>query len=45
MTTLKESSALGNPVYPIMFAIGGVHLLNDTLQAVIPAMFPVLVRE
>jgi len=45
MTTIKESSALGNPVYPIMFAIGACHLLNDTLQAVIPAMFPVLVKE
>lgn len=45
MTTVKESSALGNPVYPIMFAIGACHLLNDTLQAVIPAMFPVLVKE
>jgi len=45
MTTPKESSVLGNPVYPIMFAIGACHLLNDTLQAVIPAMFPVLVKE
>ncbi|MFS0574770.1 MFS transporter [Sporosarcina sp. 179-K 3D1 HS] len=42
MTTSKESNKLGNPVYPIMFAIGGVHLLNDSLQSVIPAMFPVL---
>lgn len=39
-TTLKDSMA--HPVYPIMFAIGGVHLLNDSLQAVIPAMFPIL---
>ncbi|MCG7344516.1 MFS transporter [Sporosarcina sp. ACRSL] len=28
-----------------MFAIGACHLLNDTLQAVIPAMFPVLAKE
>ena len=28
-----------------MFAIGACHLLNDTLQAVIPAMFPVLAEE
>ena len=42
MATIKESTTLGNPVYPIMFAIGGCHLLNDTLQAVIPALFPVL---
>lgn len=45
MTTVKASATLGNPVYPIMFAIGGCHLLNDTLQAVIPAMFPVLEKE
>jgi FSR family fosmidomycin resistance protein-like MFS transporter len=45
MATIKKSTVLGNPVYPIMFAIGGVHLLNDTLQSVIPAMFPVLVRD
>ena len=40
--TTKATSVIGNPVYPIMFAIGGVHLLNDSLQAVIPAMFPIL---
>ena len=28
-----------------MFAIGGVHLLNDSLQAVIPAMFPILEKS
>lgn len=30
------------PVYNILFIIGLVHLLNDSLQAVIPAMFPIL---
>ena len=40
--TTKAKSVIGNPVYPVMFAIGGVHLLNDSLQAVIPAMFPIL---
>ncbi|WP_342505509.1 MFS transporter [Sporosarcina sp. FSL K6-2383] len=45
MTTIKESTTLGNPVYPVMFAIAGCHLLNDTLQAVIPAIFPVLAEE
>ncbi len=39
---IPSSSLAGNPVYPVMFAIGGVHLLNDSLQAVIPAMFPIL---
>ncbi|MDW0117111.1 MFS transporter [Sporosarcina thermotolerans] len=45
MTSNKETQNLANPVYPIMFAIGACHLLNDTLQAVIPAMFPVLEKE
>lgn len=29
-------------IYPILFIIGLCHLLNDSLQAVIPAMFPIL---
>ncbi|WP_077325616.1 MFS transporter [Virgibacillus siamensis] len=29
-------------VYSILFIIGICHMLNDTLQAVIPAMFPIL---
>lgn len=29
-------------VYSILFIIGTVHMLNDSLQAVIPAMFPIL---
>lgn len=41
----KQTMHLGNPVYPVMFAIGACHLLNDSLQAVIPAMFPVLAME
>lgn len=41
----SSSSLAGNPVYPVMFAIGGVHLLNDSLQAVIPAMFPILEKD
>src|SRR5690606_20538686 len=43
--TTKSSSIVGNPVYPVMFAIGGVHLLNDSLQSVIPAMFPILEED
>ncbi|WP_144510708.1 MFS transporter [Bacillus sp. FJAT-22090] len=42
MPSSTTSNKLGNPVYPIMFAIGLCHLFNDSLQAVIPAMFPVL---
>lgn len=29
-------------VYPILFAISMVHLLNDTMQSAIPALFPIL---
>jgi MFS transporter, FSR family, fosmidomycin resistance protein len=29
-------------MYNILFIIGFVHLLNDTIQAVVPAMFPIL---
>lgn len=35
----------GNPIYPVILAVGLCHLFNDTIQAVIPAMFPVLERE
>jgi len=41
----KEQPKIGNPVYPIMFAIGLAHLFNDSLQAIIPAMFPILEKE
>src|SRR5699024_3808963 len=34
--------AYSKTVYPILFIIGLCHLLNDSLQAVIPAMFPIL---
>lgn len=46
MTTVTEQSSSNllkqEPVYSILFIIGIVHLLNDSLQAVIPAMFPIL---
>lgn len=41
----KQAINLNNPVYPIMIAIGIAHLINDTMQAVIPAMFPLLERN
>ncbi|SEJ15122.1 MFS transporter, FSR family, fosmidomycin resistance protein [Bhargavaea ginsengi] len=34
-----------DPVYPVMFAIGGCHLLNDAISAVVPAMYPILQAE
>ncbi len=38
----RQIGNFNNPVYPIMIAIGVAHLINDTMQAVIPAMFPIL---
>ncbi len=32
-------------VYNILFIIGFVHLLNDSIQSVIPAMFPILEKS
>ncbi|MGX9132897.1 MFS transporter [Rummeliibacillus sp. JY-2-4R] len=42
MSTTLARTSLGNPIYPIMVAIGICHLFNDTMQAVVPAMFPIL---
>lgn len=41
-TTVKEQN---KTVYSILFIIGMCHLLNDSLQAVIPAMFPILEKS
>lgn len=40
-TAVKSANPLLT-VYPILFAISTVHLLNDTMQSAIPALFPVL---
>lgn len=45
MSISNTSNKLESPVYPIMVAIGVCHLFNDSLQSVIPAMFPVLEKE
>jgi len=40
-----QNSVTGSTIYPILLIIGICHMLNDTLQAVIPAMFPILERS
>lgn len=44
--TLTSDTVSGNQiqptVYPVLFAVSFSHLLNDTLQAVVPAIYPVL---
>jgi FSR family fosmidomycin resistance protein-like MFS transporter len=36
---------LERTVYPILFAISFSHLLNDTIQSLIPAIYPILKRN
>lgn len=40
-TEMKTMSA-ANTVFPILFAISIVHLLNDTMQSTVSALFPIL---
>ncbi|MDQ0215529.1 sugar phosphate permease [Oikeobacillus pervagus] len=39
---LKQRSLEVNTVYGVLFAISAGHLFNDSIQAVVPAMFPIL---
>jgi MFS transporter, FSR family, fosmidomycin resistance protein len=45
VTTKKLAAPSVLPVYGILFAISSGHFINDTLQAVVPAMFPILEKE
>ncbi|HWL13218.1 MAG TPA: MFS transporter, partial [Ureibacillus sp.] len=40
-----KNTTANNPIYPVMIAIGVAHLINDTMQSVVPAMFPLLERD
>lgn len=37
-----SSNSESRTLYPILFAVSLVHLLNDAIQAVIPAVYPIL---
>ncbi|KGR91763.1 Fosmidomycin resistance protein [Ureibacillus massiliensis 4400831 = CIP 108448 = CCUG 49529] len=41
----EKQATQNNPIYPIMIAIGVAHLINDTMQSVVPAMFPIFERD
>lgn len=41
----KEEASSQRTIYSILFAISFVHLLNDSMQAVIPAIFPILEKS
>lgn len=45
MNTTLSTAKPNNPVYTMMILIGVCHLINDTMQSVIPAMFPLLERD
>jgi MFS transporter, FSR family, fosmidomycin resistance protein len=45
MTTVTAIAKQNNPVYVMMVLIGVCHLINDAMQSVIPAMFPLLERD
>src|SRR4051794_30495697 len=34
-----------SPVFPVLFALSFAHLVNDTLQSLIPAIYPILKSE
>jgi MFS transporter, FSR family, fosmidomycin resistance protein len=41
-----KSTVLSQPtIYKVLFAISFVHLLNDSMQSVIPAIFPILEKS
>jgi MFS transporter, FSR family, fosmidomycin resistance protein len=42
MTTLTAPSTTARPLLPILAALSGAHLLNDLIQSMIPAMYPLL---
>lgn len=42
---MKSSSAVASTVFPILVAISVAHLLNDAVQSVIPAIYPMLKDE
>ncbi|HLR41132.1 MAG TPA: MFS transporter [Virgibacillus sp.] len=44
-TSVAKSDGQGKTIYSVLFIIGICHLLNDTLQAVIPAMYPILEKS
>lgn len=41
-TTLTLENKIEKTVYPILFAISFSHLLNDTIQSLIPAIYPII---
>jgi len=41
-TVDDQKTLVKSTVYPVLFAIGTSHMLNDTMQSLIPAIYPLL---
>ena len=41
----RVGASAGRTVFPILFTISACHMINDTLQAVLPAVYPILARS
>jgi FSR family fosmidomycin resistance protein-like MFS transporter len=39
---VEPAASAAAPVFPILFALSFAHLVNDTLQSLIPAIYPIL---
>ncbi|MDO8631395.1 MAG: MFS transporter, partial [Phycisphaerales bacterium] len=44
-TPASPASPANTTALPILFAISGAHLLNDTIQSLLPAIYPILKEE
>ena len=44
-TASRIGAGAGRTVFPILFTISACHLINDTLQALLPAVYPILARS
>jgi FSR family fosmidomycin resistance protein-like MFS transporter len=42
---VEERDVQSSPVFPVLFALSFAHLVNDTLQSLIPAIYPILKSE
>ncbi|WP_019999049.1 MFS transporter [Aureimonas ureilytica] len=45
MDTINQSATRPRVFLGILFALGASHLLNDTIQSLIPAVYPILQRD
>lgn len=39
---MSKTATNAKPLYPVLFAVSIFHLMNDTLQSVLPALFPII---